>query len=196
MDRNGVRIRVATMEDAGELLEIYRPYVEKTAISFECDVPGLEEFRARIERTLKRYPYLVADQGGELLGYAYTGPFVGRAAYDWAAEVSIYLREDMKKRGIGKKLYQAIEEISRAQNITNLNACIGNPEVEDEYLTKNSIQFHAHMGYRMVGEFYKCGYKFGRWYNMVWMEKIIQVHEKEPEPVVKFTSLDIFSVYQ
>ena len=75
-------------------------------------------------------------------------------------------------------------------------ACIGNPEVEDEYLTKNSIQFHAHMGYRMVGEFYKCGYKFGRWYNMVWMEKIIQVHEKEPEPVVKFTSLDIFSVYQ
>ena len=151
MDRNGVRIRVATMEDAGELLEIYRPYVEKTAISFECDVPGLEEFRARIERTLKRYPYLVADQGGELLGYAYTGPFVGRAAYDWAAEVSIYLREDMKKRGIGKKLYQAIEEISRAQNITNLNACIGNPEVEDEYLTKNSIQFHAHMGYRMVG---------------------------------------------
>ena len=68
MDRNGVRIRVATMEDAGELLEIYRPYVEKTAISFECDVPGLEEFRARIERTLKRYPYLVADQGGELLG--------------------------------------------------------------------------------------------------------------------------------
>lgn len=196
MDRNGVRIRVATMEDDGELLEIYRPYVEKTAISFECDVPGLEEFRARIERTLKRYPYLVADQGGELLGYAYTGPFVGRAAYDWAAEVSIYLREDMKKRGIGKKLYQAIEEISRAQNITNLNACIGNPEVEDEYLTKNSIQFHAHMGYRMVGEFYKCGYKFGRWYNMVWMEKIIQVHEKEPEPVVKFTSLDIFSVYQ
>ena len=102
----------------------------------------------------------------------------------------------MKKRGIGKKLYQAIEEISRAQNITNLNACIGNPEVEDEYLTKNGIQFHAHMGYRMVGEFYKCGYKFGRWYNMVWMEKIIQVHEKEPEPVVKFTSLDIFSVYQ
>ena len=97
---------------------------------------------------------------------------------------------------MGKKLYQAIEEISRAQNITNLNACIGNPEPEDEYLTKNSIQFHTHMGYRMVGEFYKCGYKFGRWYNMVWMEKIIREHEEKPEPVAKFPSLDIFAGYQ
>ena len=88
--------------------------------------------------------------------------------------------------GIGKRLYQAIEEISRAQNITNLNACIGSPDPEDEYLTRNSIQFHEHMGYRMVGEFCKCGYKFGRWYNMVWMEKLIGAHEAEPKPVVEF----------
>ncbi|MCI8269767.1 MAG: GNAT family N-acetyltransferase [Lachnospiraceae bacterium] len=196
MDKNRVRIRAARVEDAGKLLEIYRPYVEKTAITFEYEVPEPEEFQARIKRTLKKYPYLVADCEGELLGYAYTGPFVGRAAYDWAAEVSIYLREDVHRMGMGKKLYQAIEEISRAQNITNLNACIGNPEPEDEYLTKNSIQFHTHMGYRMVGEFYKCGYKFGRWYNMVWMEKIIREHEEKPEPVAKFPSLDIFAGYQ
>ena len=196
MNNDNIRIRTAMTEDAAELLEIYRPYVEKTAITFEYDVPTSEEFRARMEKTLKRYPYLVAEKGGELIGYAYAGPFVGRAAYDWAAEVSIYLKENQRGMGIGKRLYQAIEEISRAQNITNLNACIGSPDPEDEYLTRNSIQFHEHMGYRMVGEFCKCGYKFGRWYNMVWMEKIIQVHEKEPEPVVKFTSLDIFSVYQ
>ena len=196
MDKNRVRIRAARVEDAGKLLEIYRPYVEKTAITFEYEVPEPEEFQARIKRTLKKYPYLVADCEGELLGYAYTGPFVGRAAYDWAAEVSIYLREDVHRMGMGKKLYQAIEEISRAQNITNLNACIGNPEPEDEYLTKNSIQFHTHMGYRMVGEFYKCGYKFGRWYDMVWMEKIIREHEEKPEPVAKFPSLDIFAGYQ
>lgn len=196
MDKNRVRIRAARVEDAGKLLEIYRPYVEKTAITFEYEVPEPEEFQARIKRTLKKYPYLVVDCEGELLGYAYTGPFVGRAAYDWAAEVSIYLREDVHRMGMGKKLYQAIEEISRAQNITNLNACIGNPEPEDEYLTKNSIQFHTHMGYRMVGEFYKCGYKFGRWYNMVWMEKIIRKHEEKPEPVAKFPSLDIFAGYQ
>lgn len=189
MDINEVKIRVAATEDAEELLEIYRPYVEKTAISFEWDVPGLEEFRARIEKTLKKYPYLVAEKKGRLVGYAYTGPFVGRAAYAWGAEVSIYLKENQRKMGIGKKLYQAIEDISRAQNIKNLNACIGSPETEDEYLTKNSIEFHTHMGYRMVGEFYKCGYKFGRWYNMVWMEKIIGEHEAEPEQVVPFANL-------
>ncbi len=189
MNNDNIWIRTAMAEDAAELLEIYRPYVEKTAITFEYDVPTPEEFRARIERTLKKYPYLVAKKDGELLGYAYTGPFVGRAAYSWAAEVSIYLKENRRRMGIGKMLYQAIEEISKAQNITNLNACIGNPDPEDEYLTRNSIQFHEHMGYRMVGQFYKCGYKFGRWYHMVWMEKIIGVHEAEPKPVVEFGKL-------
>lgn len=189
MSSNEVRIRVATREDARELLEIYTPYVEKTAISFEWEAPGLEQFRARIEETLKNYPYLVAEKDGKLLGYSYTGPFVGRAAYAWGAEVSIYLREDQRRMGIGRKLYQAIEDISRAQNIKNLNACIGSPETEDEYLNRNSMEFHAHMGYRMVGEFHKCGYKFGRWYHMVWMEKIIGEHEASPAPVIPFSEL-------
>ena len=149
-----------------------------------------------MEKTLKRYPYLVAEKGGELIGYAYAGPFVGRAAYDWAAEVSIYRKENQRGMGIGKRLYQAIEEISRAQNITNLNACIGSPDPEDEYLTRNSIQFHEHMGYRMVGEFYKCGYKFGRWYNMVWMEKIIGRHTADPAPVIPFPDLKCVSSIQ
>ena len=139
------------------------------------------EFQKRIENTLKRYPYLLAESAGEILGYAYTGPFVGRAAYDWAAETTIYLKTDKKKKGIGRALYEALEKVSRAQNILNLNACIGYPEAEDEYLTGNSVQFHEHMGYRMVGEFHKCGYKFGRWYNMVWRER--------PEEVIPFPAL-------
>lgn len=186
MEKNDVIIRAASPGDAEKLLEIYRPYVEKTAITFEYEVPSVEEFQGRIVRTLRRYPYLVAEAGGQILGYAYTGPFVGRAAYDWAAEVSIYLREDCRGMGLGKRLYAAIEEISRAQHITNLNACIGTVEMEDEHLTNNSAQFHGHMGYRMVGEFQKCGYKFGRWYNMVWMEKIIGEHLPSPEAVVPF----------
>ncbi len=188
MDSN-VRIRVATIKDAKEILEIYAPYVKKTAISFEYDVPSLEEFAGRIEKTLKKYPYIVAEKNGEILGYAYTGAFVGRAAYDWAVEVTIYLKENKRKMGLGKKLYNAIEEICKAQNIINLNACIGCPEIEDEYLTQNSIQFHAHMGYQMVGTFHKCGYKFGRWYNMVWMEKIIGAHNPDPAPLVRFSDL-------
>ena len=182
-------IRAATPDDAGELLAIYTPYVTNTAISFECEAPGLSEFQKRIENTLKRYPYLLAERDGEILGYAYTGPFVGRAAYAWAAETTIYLKEGKKKMGIGRALYEALEKVSRAQNILNLNACIGYPEAEDEYLTGNSVQFHGHMGYRMVGEFHKCGYKFGRWYNMVWMEKLLGEHGENPKEVIPFPAL-------
>ncbi len=186
-----VKIRVATQEDAAKLLEIYAPYVQKTAITFEYQVPGLTEFRDRIGKTLARYPYLVAEREGDLLGYAYTGPFKERAAYDWSVEVSIYLKETMRGKGLGARLYRAIEQISGAQNILNLNACIGYPETEDQYLNRNSALFHSHLGYRMVGEFYKCGYKFGRWYNMVWMEKHIGEHGAAPAPVIWFPELDV-----
>ena len=189
MNTEHVNLRVASVDDAEELLKIYTPYVQKTAITFEYDVPTPEEFRKRIENTLKKYPYLVVEKDGQLLGYTYTGPFIGRAAYGWGAELSIYLREDCRRMGLGKMLYHAIEGISRAQNILNLNACIGDPEVEDEYLTKNSIQFHSHMGYRIVGRFYQCGYKFGRWYDMVWMEQMIAPHDPIPAPLVPFPDL-------
>ena len=185
-----IRIRVAVPEDGAALLAIYTPYVERTAITFEYDVPTLEEFRGRIARTLQKYPYLAAEGGGELLGYAYLGPFVGRAAYQWAAETSIYLRMDSRGLGLGRALYEAIEGIARAQNLTNLEACIGRPAGEaDEHLTDNSVEFHTHMGYRMVGEFHKCGYKFGRWYHMAWMEKLLAPHVPNQAPVRPFPEL-------
>ena len=95
----------------------------------------------------------------------------------------------MRKMGIGKKLYHALEEISRAQNITNLYACIGYPEKEDEYLTKDSIRFHEHMGYRIVAEFRECAYKFRRWYGMVWMEKRIGKLPGNPSEVKNFAQV-------
>ncbi|MBQ7477690.1 MAG: N-acetyltransferase, partial [Selenomonadaceae bacterium] len=102
---------------------------------------------------------------------------VGRAAYDWSAELTIYLNPEEKGHGIGRKLYEAIEEKLAGMGIKNLYACIGDPLEEDEYLTRNSEKFHAHMGFTKVGTFHKCGHKFGRWYNMIWMEKIIGKHE-------------------
>lgn len=183
-------IRVATTDDTKELLDIYAPYVTDTAISFEYDVPSLEEFASRISDTLKKYPYLVAESNGEILGYAYTHPFVGRSAYDRAVETTIYLKEGKTKMGIGKMLYEALERISKAQNILNMNACIGYPGIPDEHLTLNSVQFHEHMGYRMVGTFHNCGYKFDTWYHMVWMEKIIGNHGSSPLPVIPFSTLD------
>ena len=183
MDTNEIKIRPATEADAAEILNIYAPYITDTAITFEYDVPTLEEFTGRIRHTLEKYPYLVAVRDSEIIGYAYAGAFYGRAAYDWSAETTIYVKKGCRHSGVGKLLYQALETALKAQNIINLYACIGYPEVEDEYLTKNSAQFHAHLGYRMVGEFYHCGYKFDRWYNMVWMEKLLDPEVKHPKPI-------------
>ena len=120
---------------------------------------------------------------------AYASPFKERAAYDWAVETSIYVCRTEKGNGIGKKLYGALEEALAAQHILNLNACIAYPEQEDEYLTLDSVRFHEKLGYRMVGEFLQCGYKFERWYHMVWMEKHIGQHVKNQPPIIPFESV-------
>lgn len=179
-----IHIRVANVADAENLLKIYAPYVRDTAITFEYEIPSVEEFAGRIEKVLERYPYLVAELDGEIVGYAYAGPFHSRAAYQWGVETSIYVDKDKKRAGVGGKLHGALEYILREQGILNLNACIAYPEEEDEHLTRDSVRFHKRLGYRMVGEFQKCGYKFKRWYNMVWMEKHIGEH-LEDQPAVK-----------
>lgn len=177
-----ITIRMANPADAQALLNIYAPYVINTAITFEYDVPSVEEFASRIAHSLEKYPYLIAEEGGNILGYAYASPFHDRPAYDWAVETSIYVDQNIKHRGIGRKLHNALESTLREQGILNMNACIAYPPEEDEHLDKNSVEFHAHMGYRLVGEFYKCGYKFNRWYNMVWMEKLIGEHLSDQKP--------------
>lgn len=182
-------IRIATEQDAERLLKIYAYYVEHTAITFEYEVPSVEEFKRRIRKTLSRYPYLVLECDGEIMGYAYAGAFKERKAYDWAVETTIYIDKDARKKGLGKELYQALEKALALQNVINLNACIAYPAAEDEYLTKNSVQYHEHLGYRLAGEFHKCGYKFGRWYNMVWMEKCISSHPDHPLPVKRFEEI-------
>ena len=177
-------VRTAKPDDARRLLEIYAYYVKNTAITFEYDVPVPEKFRSRIEHTLERYPYLVLEDNGVIQGYTYAGAFVGRAAYSHSAEVSIYLDHDARGRGYGRRLYEALEQGLRDRGILNLYACIGDPVTEDEYLTRNSEQFHQHLGFTKVGTFHLCGYKFGRWYNMIWMEKIIGEHRQQLEQAV------------
>ena len=186
MNIQDITIRSATIQDAEALLKIYAPYVEKTAVTFEYTVPSVQEFSNRILHTLNKYPYLVAEYEHEILGYTYASSFKERAAYDWAAETTIYIHENIKKMGAGRKLYETLETILSAQNISNLYACIAYPFVEDEYLTKNSVHFHQHLGYRLVGEFRYCGYKFHRWYHMVWMEKHIGEHLEKQPPIKTF----------
>lgn len=192
-----VRVRPATEADAAALLGIYAPYVERTAITFEYEVPGVAEFRDRVAATLAAgRPYLVlegregASGHGAPLGYAYTSAFVGRAAYQWAEETSIYLAWDARGRGLGRRLHQALANVERSRGILNLEACIGYADPEDAHLTNASARFHARLGYRMVGRFSRCGYKFGTWYDMVWMERLLGEHPEVLEPPARLDELE------
>ena len=184
-----VNIRNARIADARRILAIYDFYVKNTAITFEYDTPSLDEFKERMKKTMLRYPYLVIEEDGVIQGYAYAGAFVGRAAYDWSCELTVYLDHTRQKCGMGRKIYEALEDALRKMGVLNLYACIGYPEEDDEYLTKNSADFHAHLGFTKVGEFHKCGYKFGRWYHMIWMGKTIGAHKNRQRPITNYPDL-------
>lgn len=181
-----VSLRVATAQDVPALLAIYTPYVETTAISFEYEAPSEAEFTRRMENILQKYPYLVAEVAGEIVGYAYAGAFKERAAYSWAAESTLYVAKSFHGRGVGRALYTALENILTAQGVLSMNACIAHPEKEDEYLSENSLKFHQRLGFILVGEFHSCGYKFSRRYNMVWVEKQIGTRTATPLPIKPF----------
>lgn len=189
MTSSPITIRTATPDDAAALLAIYAPYVTKTAITFEYEVPSEEEFRRRIRTTLEAYPYLVAEQGGKIIGYVYASAFHTRPAYDWNVETSIYIAQDARHTGAGRKLYEALETYLRAQGIVTLYACITYPATPDPYVDTNSVDFHSHMGYDLVANFKKSGYKFDRWYDVVWMEKEIGAHRTPMAPVKRFPEI-------
>jgi len=181
---DSIILRLATTEDAQELVRIYAPYVETTAISFEYETPSVEEFAGRIAEVLERFPYLAAVYNGEIVGYAYAHQYGVRKAFSWAVELSVYIRRDCRGMGIGRKLYEAMEVLLKAQNITNLYVLVAGVDVEDEYLTHDSQKFHLAMGYEYVGKLNKAGYKFGHWYDMITMEKIIEEHPEYTQPNV------------
>lgn len=172
-----VIIRPVKKDDAESISGIYKYYVESTAVSFEEEAPDADEIKRRISHTTSKYPYFVAEKDGEVIGYAYASPFKTRSAYRFSVETSIYVRKDLKEKGTGRLLYEYLEKALSEQGIKNSNACIAYTSVEDEYLTNGSMSFHEALGYKLVGTFHKCAYKFGRWYDMIWMEKMIGEHD-------------------
>jgi len=183
-------IRVADPDkDAKALRDIYKPYVEETAITFEYAVPTVEEFRRRIKHTLERYPYLVAEENGKLIGYVYVSQLGERQAYTWAVETSIYIAKDQRGKGLGKKLYEAMEAILKKQHVTNAYAVVGYTKKPDPHLTNDSTYFHEKMGYKKVANLTDCGYKFDTWYDVIWMEKMLGDHPVPAKPFVKFCDI-------
>ena len=184
---NGLVIRPASQADAPAMLEIYAWYIRNTAVSLAWEPPVLHDFLQTMEAVQERYPWLVAEKDGEILGYAYAHTFVPRRSYDWSAEVTIYLRSEMRRQGIGRALYSALEDVLGKMGVQNLYACIAFSESEDEYMTHASPDFHACLGYRQVGMFRRCARKFGRWYDMIWTEKVIGSHAEQASEVKPFS---------
>ena len=145
-DIKEITIRPVTEADAEELLAIYAPYVTDTFITYEYTVPTVEEFRERIRNTIKAYPYFAAVENGRIIGYAYASAFHPRRAYIWSAETTVYLERAERGRGVGRLLYEKLEEALKQQNVQNVNACIAYPNPQ-------SISFHEKMGYREVGKY-------------------------------------------
>lgn len=170
-NRHPIIVRMAVPEDAREILNIYKPYIENTAITFECEVPSVEEFSNRIRNTRKQYPYMVAVRDGEILGYAYASQFRSRAAYSLCAELSLYIRKDVHRQDIGELLLSAMEEALRRQCVVKLYSVVTDCEGTSPYMPKESLSFHKKHGFTVEGVLSKVGVKFGKWFDIVFLYK-------------------------
>ena len=175
-------IREAAESDAAALLDIYAPYIRDTAITFEYDVPTAEEFAARIADILKTHPYLVCEQDGKPAGYAYAHRIRERAAYDWAAELSIYLAPEAQGQGVGTALYRCLIDLLAMQNLRILYGCVTLPNGKSQKL-------HEKLGFSLVGVWHGSGWKRNGWHDVGWFEKRIGAC-CIPQPVVPFEKLD------
>lgn len=161
--QESVRIRLALPDDAEKMLAIYAPVVENTGISFEEHLPEARSFRGRIEQTLEKLPWLVAEKDGRIAGYAYAVPHRVRAAYAWSAEVTVYVGASYRKQGIASALYQKLISILRYQGYRNVYALITVPNLA-------SVALHSGAGFSEIGVHRHAGYKLGRWHDVLWME--------------------------
>ena len=168
-------------EDAPRILTLYAPYIERTAITFETEIPGEAEFTARVAGIAREFPYLLLEIDGKLAGYAYAHRQAERAAYRWNAELSIYLAEAFAHRGLGEPLYALLMRLLGMQGYINLYANITADNAA-------SIALHERMGFARVGVHPKTGWKQGRWHDVVWMCR--RSGEGAPGAVVPVTALD------
>lgn len=175
MEQN-ITLRMATIEDAEQILAIYAPYCTETVITFEYEVPTLEEFQGRMKNIMEKYPYIVAEHDGKIVGYAYASAYRTRAAYQWDVESSIYVDMNCRASGVGSALYARLLDLLKKQNIRNVYACVTLPNEASE-------RIHAKFGFDYAGMLHKAGFKAGEWQNVGWFEKHFEYESEVPEPV-------------
>lgn len=177
------KIRLAKPEDAKAILNIYAPYIEKTAITFEYKVPSLKEFSERIAKIQEKYPWIVYEENEEILGYAYGGPEYTRDAYQWTVETSVYVAEKAKGKGIGTALYEKLLDILAKQNF-----CVCYVLINDD--NEASVKMHEKYGFKQNGFRKNCGYKFEKWHSVVFMEKQLNEFSIPPKAIIPIKELE------
>ncbi len=177
------KIRIADQDDAPGVAAIYAPYVLNSVISFETAPPDADEFRARIADCLTDHPWLIAEVEGQIAGYAYAGPHSARAAYDWSANISVYLAADHHRRGLGRRLYDILVNLLRHQGYHSLFAGITLPN-------SASVALHTALGMKEVGIYKEVGFKFGEWHDVMWMGMPISPATAPPARPIPFPALE------
>ena len=178
-----IRIREAEARDAAMIAAVYAPYVRDTVISFETEPPTAEDMSRRLAAIGARYPWLVAEQGGQVLGYAYAGEHRSRAAYRWDVDVAVYLAAAAHRRGIGLRLYGALFEVLRRLGHINAYAGIALPNAA-------SVSLHQALGFAPVGVYCKVGYKHGAWHDVGWWALALQPPPSTPAEPIPYPMLD------
>lgn len=172
-----ITVRLATPADAAAVQEVYAPYVRDTTISFEYEVPGVEEMARRMGKVLAMYPWLVAERDGQCVGYAYASRFHPRAAYQWTVETSVYLAPTGLRQGIGTQLYRRLLDLLRAQGLCTAIAAIALPNPA-------SVAFHESLGFQAAHALVDVGFKQGKWLGVGYWQRALGPKTESPAPPV------------
>jgi phosphinothricin acetyltransferase len=175
-------IRIATVQDAADIVTIYAPIVRHTAISFELEPPTVHVMQQRIADTLRRLPWLVYERQGKILGYAYASTHRARAAYQWSVDVSVYIHADSRRSGAGRALYTSLFGLLARQGFYNAYAGITLPNTA-------SVSLHETLGFEAIGVYHNVGYKLGAWHDVGWWQLRLQTDEQTPAAPLPFTAI-------
>jgi phosphinothricin acetyltransferase len=183
------RIRLATINDAKEIRDIYAPNILNASISFETELPSFEEMQSRIQTILQKYPWIVCEVDEKIAGYVYASKHRDREAYQWSCECSIYMNNDFKGKGIGKELYQLLFQILKLQGFRNVYAGITLPN-------EGSISIHEKCGFKHFATYENIGYKFDNWHSVGWWKLQINDYDLQPPPPLKISELNSEMLYE
>jgi len=180
-------LRIASVNDAHSVLDIYGPYIQNTSFTFETEVPPIEAFKERIHSYLQNWPWLVCEVDGIIAGYAYGTKHRERTAYQWCVESSVYVHDDFHRAGVATALYSALIEILKLQGFRNLYAVINLPN-------ERSVLFHERIGFEYFATYKNVGYKLGKWKNVGWWQLQLNDYIDEPSAPIKFSEVDKRSI--